>query len=274
LDLRDFVQVIIGAVIQQPDETLVVGAQQNSAILEALQRAYPPGGLVNEIGILHTFVLVLGFGLLIGTGLSTSVFIAAFVVLGVAGGLFALGQLFGVLGVNAAVFTGNMTSALGSLVGHQYLADAYVVFPLLVLGLGLVRWRRMSSLSTVRRKLATNDSMKHYCSFCGSVLKVGYKACHVCDRRIPKKSKGHCTSCGRLVAQDAQYCWFCGEELKADEGGARCPSCGIVTPREARFCPRCGQRLGSPRQEASTGEGPPPEEGGGAEKTDSGSPSP
>ena len=255
MDIGEFLQAIVGALVQQPDGVLVAGAQKNSAILEAVQRAYPPGGYVGEIGILHTFVLVVGLGLLFGTSLSTGVFIAAFVVLGVAGGLFAMAQLFGVLGVNVAGLSGAMTGALGSLVSHQYVADFYVVLPAIVLAAGLARWRLMLSRTAIKKTVAVNDSMKHYCSRCGTVMKVGYRRCHVCGEKIPKKTGGHCTTCGRIIAKDARYCWFCGSEASRAEGEERCPACGGSASEEDRFCPHCGIRLSWPPPATESEEG-------------------
>jgi RNA polymerase subunit RPABC4/transcription elongation factor Spt4 len=242
MEFRDFFQAAVGALIQQPDEVLVQSAQGNSAILQFLGRAIPDTALVGGFSLLHTFVMVTGFGLLIGASMETSVLIAGFVVLGVAGGLFAVGQVLTIMGVNFTGFSTGMTNALGTLVSQSVLADLYLVLPLLILALGVARWRQRGGKRRAKDAAAAHDSMRHYCTFCGSVVLPGSRACGVCHKPVPQASKWHCTNCGRLVPEKAVYCWFCGAGVKWT-GFERCPNCKELADRTSKFCVACGARL-------------------------------
>jgi Double zinc ribbon len=247
VDIRDFVQAAIGVAVQKPDEVLVASAQQSSAILGFVDRYLPSAaGLTEGIALLHTFVLVLGVGLLVGTSMSTGLFIAVFAVLGVAGGLFAVGALFTSLGINFSGFSDAMTTALGTVVSHRYLSDFYVLLPLLVLALGVTRWKFGAAIIERRRATTARNALRHYCAFCGSVMAPAARRCGSCKREIPKFSKNYCSECGKPAAEGAVYCWFCGEEVRRD-GDEECPACKKSVPR-TKFCAHCGSRLSWPAE--------------------------
>ena len=242
MDIREFLQAVVGAVVLQPDQLLMSSAQPDSAILQALgQRFGASGEFLNAFGLLHTFCLVAGIGLLMGLGASTSVFIGLLVVLGVAGGLYALASLLGVVGFNAEAVTGSITGAFGSAFAHPLVADGFVVLPFAVLALGVVRYRWGAGRRSRKVAEAAQGSMRQYCSYCGSVVKPGRRRCEVCRKGVPKASTLHCTNCGRFVPKDARYCWVCGDEMRLNGAGV-CKSCGELVASEAKFCPHCGAR--------------------------------
>ena len=254
MDIREFFQAVAGAVVLQPDQILMGSAKQSSAILQALGRSFGSStGFLDAFGLVHTFCLVAGLGLLLGLGATTSVFIGVFVVLGVAGGLFALGSLFGVLGFSGDALTNGITNAFNATLARPYAADAFVVFPFVVLALGVVRYRWGAGRRSRKSAEMAQGSMRQYCSYCGSVLRPGKKKCDACGQGVPKPSNSHCSSCGRYVPKDARYCWFCGEEVLWS-GDAKCSICGEAVAAGARFCPRCGAR----RQGAKADQAQPP----------------
>lgn len=241
MDIREFLQALVGAVILKPDELLLGSSQQSSSMLAEIDRVLGMDGSVSAFSLLHTFVLVVGLGLLMGIDATTSLFIAIFVVLGVAGGLFAVGALFSVLGINLDSVTNGIAGALSPAFSHSLLADGFVVFPFVLLAAGVARYRWGSVRRATKQAQATYDSLRHYCAFCGSVMKPGSRRCQACREGIPKTSKMRCTNCGRFVPKGARFCWVCGEELLWS-GPQSCPECGRMMGAGAKFCPECGTR--------------------------------
>lgn len=265
LDIRDIVQAAFGAMILQPDEALVSAAQQNSLIMRVLgasssSAAATPGGLE----LLHTFVLVAGFGLLVGASMTTSIAIAAFVVLGVAGGLFAVGELFNSVGVNLTNFSQAVATVADPIVSLPLIADLYLLLPVIVLVFGVARWRYAKGVERTRRAETTHQSLRHYCAFCGSVVEPGARRCTSCRKSVPRFSRRHCADCGRRIGSGAAYCWFCGDEVEKP-GEGKCPSCGSAIADGAKFCPECGFRIPKAARTEVGGE-PEPAEGEAAEE--------
>lgn len=242
MDIREFLQAVAGIFVLQPDKLILQSAAPTSYVLTALGGAFGShGSVLGAFSVAHTFAMVVGIGLILGIGTSTSLFIGLFVVLGVAEGLFAVGALFGVLGLNSAAIATGVAQALEPTFSHPLVADAYVLFPFVILAVGVGRHRWGSSRAAVRYATASHNSFRHYCSFCGSVVKPGLKRCQVCRKVVPKPSKSFCGTCGRDVPEGAAFCWYCGGEMKWS-GGASCVSCGEPVSPGSKFCPHCGSR--------------------------------
>ena len=156
--------------------------------------------------------------------------------------LFAIGNLFNVMGVNVTAFSQAMTGALGSLVVHPGLSDFYIVLPGVVLAVGLLRWRRSSARAARKAAASTHESLRRFCVRCGAQMEPGETRCRACGQRAPGKAEGYCDRCGKRVRADATFCWFCGEAVQW-RGEAECGSCGGAVARSSRYCPRCGSKL-------------------------------
>lgn len=244
MDIREFLQAVAGVFILQPDKLILQSAAPTSYVLGALGDAFSSyGAVLGAFSVAHTFALVVGIGLLMGIGASTSLFIALFVVLGVAEGLFAVGALFGVLGLNSQAVADGVAKTIGPVFAHSLVADAYVLFPFVILGVGVARYRWGFTREQRKSAEESHNSLRHYCSYCGSVMKPGVRKCKVCEKGVPKASERYCSSCGRHVPEGAKYCWTCGDEVKWT-GVEVCRSCMGLVGADSKFCTRCGARQG------------------------------
>ena len=60
-------------------------------------------------------------------------------------------------------------------------------------------------------------------------------------QRLPESGEALCSSCGRVVPQDAAICPYCGERFVEEEHV--CPRCGKSLSPSDTVCPRCGTKL-------------------------------
>ncbi len=54
---------------------------------------------------------------------------------------------------------------------------------------------------------------------------------------VPDHQPRACASCGKVSFAGAEFCMFCGVNLKADWA---CPNCSAYNPPAAKFCMECG----------------------------------
>ena len=163
-----------------------------------------------------------------------------------------MNAVFEALGVNLNSLTAGVTGALSPAFSRPLVADAYVIFPFVVLALGAVRYRWGAGRRSKKEAEAAHVTLRRYCSYCGSVVRPGARKCGSCLRGAPKASERHCTSCGHFIPFDAKYCWFCGDEIKWI-GPQRCPKCQGSMGVGATFCPACGTRQEAAEPAAAEG---------------------
>lgn len=260
MDVRDFIQAVSGAVILRPDDILVTSALSNGAFTSGYFGNTQSGDpLVAAISIAHVFLLTAGIGLVLGVGLTSSVAIGFFVVIGVAGGLFAAESVLQVLGPQFFDAASSAQNALASLVVQPYLADAFLVLPLVVFGGGIYRWSHTTKVQKLRSVQATQLSMRQYCTFCGARHGPGATKCPQCRKSIDVRTGSYCTDCGKPISKKAVFCGYCGAELLHGEGTS-CQACGTPTSPEARYCNHCGARIRKPHEGAQPEPSQPPED--------------
>lgn len=258
MEIRDFVQAVSGSLIVRPDSILLASAlTQGKFVSDYFAGVQPGDPLIQALSIGHVFLLTAGLGLVIGIGLTSSVAIGFFVVIGVAGGLFALESVLDVLDPQLIVAAQGVQTALASLVVQPYVADAYIVVPLAVFGAGLYRWNYSTKVKKRRAVQAVQLSMRQYCTFCGARHEPTASRCGSCGRRVEAGSGSFCADCGKPLSPKARYCGYCGAEVLRGEG-ASCQSCGTSVPPSARYCYNCGARIRSPKPPDS-GAPPPPQ---------------
>lgn len=253
MDVRDFIQAVSGALILRPDNILVASAlAQGAFVSDYFYNAKPGDPLIEALAIAHVFLFTAGLGLLIGIGLSSSVAIGFFVVIGVAGGLFAIGSVIDLLGPQFAGAAAGVQAALASLVVQPYVADAYLIAPIIVFVAGIYRWDHSTKVKRRQAIQATQLSMRQYCTYCGARNDPAASRCTSCGRRMATGSGGFCTDCGRPVPRSATYCGYCGAEIIHGEE-ATCQSCDSPASASARYCYKCGSRIRSNSPPESTG---------------------
>ncbi len=247
MDVRDFVQAVSGALILRPDSILVAGALTKGEFVSGYFAGVEPGDpLIGALSIIHVFLLTAGLGLLIGIGLTSSIAIGFFVVVGVAGGLFALGSVVNVLGPQLSSAAESAQATLASLVVQPILADVYLFAPLLLFAAGLYRWDHTTKVKKRRAVQATQLSMRQYCTYCGVRHEPTASKCGSCGRAVDTGSGSFCTDCGKPLPRSALYCGYCGAEILQGEE-ANCQSCGSPASASARYCKNCGARMRSSR---------------------------
>ncbi|MCS4540626.1 MAG: zinc ribbon domain-containing protein [Thaumarchaeota archaeon] len=253
MEIRDLVQAIMGALVLKPDGVLVASALNNSfALSQFIGAGGLSGSYVAALGIIHVLLLILGVGLLIGVGPVTSIAIALLVVLGVAGGLFAIGQFMEVIGPQFASLSGSMNDVLGSLVVQPYVADVYIFAPILILAAGIFRWRHATKIRKQRTVNATQASLRQHCTFCGARIETTAAKCKACGRSVSTKMESFCIECGKPLPEDAVYCGYCGAEILRGEE-AKCQNCEKMVPGSSKYCSYCGARLRPGREEKERG---------------------
>jgi Double zinc ribbon len=245
MDVRDFVQAVTGAVILRPDNILVASALSNGVFASTyFANAQSGDPIVEALSIAHVFLLTAGLGLLLGVGLTSSVAIGFFVVIGVAGGLFAIGSVLQALGPQFYAAAYGAQGTLSSLVVQPYLADAYLVLPLVVFAAGAYRWDRTTKVKRLRAVQATHLSLRQYCTFCGARHEPGASSCAQCGKSVDAGSGSFCTDCGKPLSRKAVFCGYCGAEVLRGEG-ATCQVCGTSASPSAKYCNDCGARIRS-----------------------------
>jgi ribosomal protein L40E len=257
MDVRDFIQAVAGALILRPDNILVASSLSNGAFVSGYFAGVQSGDpLVGGLSIAHVFLFTAGLGLLIGIGLTSSVAIGFFVVIGVAGGLFAIGSVLNVLGPQLSGAAESVQATLSSLVVQPYVADAYLLAPLVVFVVGFYRWDVTTKVKKKRAVHATHMSLRQYCAYCGARHEPAATKCPSCGSPISVGSGSFCAECGEPISPKAGFCAYCGQEVLQGEG-ASCQNCGSPASPSARFCRKCGARMraGKPPE---GGEPPPP----------------
>lgn len=243
MEIKDLVQAITGAFILKPNEVLLTSSLKNSFIISWFTSAGALGEpSVVALGIIHVLLLILGLGLFIGVGPVTSIAIALLVVLGVAGGLFAIGQFMEVLGPQVALFSESLGVFLGSLVVRPYIADLYIFVPILVLGAGVFRWGYTTKIKRRRTVSLTQAALRQHCTFCGARVEATAPKCKTCGRSISTSAEYFCLECGKPVPSDSVYCGYCGTEILHREE-VKCKNCQKMVPEASKYCFYCGSRL-------------------------------
>jgi ribosomal protein L40E len=259
MDVRDFIQAVSGALILRPDNILVASALSRGAFLSGYFAGAQPGDpTIGALSIAHVFLLVAGLGLLIGIGLTSSIAIGFFVVIGVAGGLFAIGSVLNVLGPQLSGAAASVQTELASLVVQPYVADAYLLAPIVVFVVGFYRWDVTTKVKKRKAVQETHLSLRQYCIYCGARHEPAATRCGSCGKPISAGSGTFCTDCGRPISRKALYCGYCGAEIIQGED-AKCQTCGKPASASSRFCHSCGARMKSSTQAEGGAPPSPPE---------------
>jgi ribosomal protein L40E len=258
MDVRDFIQAVSGALILRPDNILVASALSQGAFLSGYFAGAKPGDpTIGALSIAHVFLLVAGIGLLLGIGLTSSIAIGFFVVIGVAGGLFAIGSVLNVLGPQLSSAAGSVQTTLASLVVQPYVADAYLLAPVVVFVAGFYRWDVTTKVKKRKAVQATHLSLRQYCIYCGARHEPAATRCRSCGKPISAWTGTFCTDCGKPISPKALYCGYCGADILLGED-ATCQTCGKPASASARFCHSCGARMKSSKQPQGEAGAPPP----------------
>jgi hypothetical protein len=248
LDIREIVQAVVGVLILKPDQVLVNDALgSNSAIAGTASSHSAPlaGELTTLVVLVHPLVIILGFGLLIGMGLSVSTIIAFFVGIGAGAGLFEAGALLKIFGAQVGILSAPFNGASSVLSAYPILSDLFIVFPLILLSIGVFAWSRKKRAKKIKSMNTVHSHLRHYCVFCGAHIEVGRKDCRACGSPVSKAAlDSYCTSCGRPASRKGKHCAYCGELILKDES-MTCPSCNEPTSRSATYCQNCGVRIGT-----------------------------
>ncbi|MGH2638171.1 MAG: hypothetical protein ACRDF4_02635, partial [Rhabdochlamydiaceae bacterium] len=181
MDIKEIAQTVAGVLILKPDQILFNSALGNSVLFaNPFHGSQLSSGSIALISLLHSLLIILGLGLLIGVGLTACTVIAFFVAIGAGAGLFEAGQLLSVFGTQIKFASQPFNVTSNALVVYPFLSDLFLLAPVIIFAFGIFMWRHRRKARRLKKINEANYHLRQYCMACGVHVGPGQKKCRSC----------------------------------------------------------------------------------------------